>query len=419
MWLAAFARSTLHFRCIFVACSCMLVAQQLPPATDLSLPGRPLVLNLYLGDLHVMHRDTAIDGGGVRIVAEGSRGVILSAVLETVPAPLTSTQCRDQRWPKMKNVPMRYEHLRFSEHDGMALVEYEVPEFQGKPVHQQSMFAFLAAQGLCAVVHVSKGNFQPRDEEYMAELINGARLEPPNPAAVSGGADTYATSVGGLYPSQITIDIGQGSDKSRPQSPSAANHVGTAVSQFDKSGPPPKSKLPAVRGRKIYFIAIGDFPGEQVQQLVQHYREKFNLDIQTLTAIPIDSSAIDPKRQQLVAERLITSVRAAFPKLANDPTVILIGFTSTDMYPLSMNWSFALGWRVASTRTAVVSTARMDLHYPGELSGSAFPETRLQKIVTKDIGILYYGLPQSNDPRSVLYGQILGIQELDAVSEEF
>jgi len=130
-------------------------------------------------------------------------------------------------------------------------------------------------------------------------------------------------------------------------------------------------------------------------------------------------NAIDPRRQQLVAERLIASVRRAFPTLANDPNVILIGFTSNDMYPLSMNWRFAFGWRTASTRAAVVSTARMDLHYPGEPSGIALPETRLRKMVAKDIGILYYGLPESNNPRSVLYGQILGIQELDAVSEEF
>jgi len=40
-------------------------------------------------------------------------------------------------------------------------------------------------------------------------------------------------------------------------------------------------------------------------------------------------------------------------------------------------------------------------------------------MVTKDIGILYYGLPQSSNPNSVLYNRILGIEELDAVGEQF
>ena len=415
---AALAKSALNIMCIFLACSCMLVAQQLPSTTELSLPGRPLVLKVNLDDLQVTHRDAAVDGGGVRIFAEGSRGFILSALLETVPEPLTSTQCRDQSWAKMKIVSMGYEHLKFSEHDGMALVEYEVPEFQGKPLYQRSLFAFLGAQGLCAMVHVSKVNFQPHDDEYMTGLIKAARLEPTRQVTVPADSGAHANSVGGTYPNQITIDIGQGQGKSRSQSRSVAS-AGTALARSGEGGLPPKSQRPRVQGKKIYFVAIGDFPGDQVQQLVQHYREKLNLDIQTLTAIPIDPSAIDPRRQQLVAERLIASVRRAFPTLANDPNVILIGFTSNDMYPLSMNWRFAFGWRTASTRAAVVSTARMDLHYPGEPSGIALPETRLRKMVAKDIGILYYGLPQSNNPRSVLYGQILGIQELDAVSEEF
>jgi predicted Zn-dependent protease len=397
----------------------MLVAQQPSAATELSLPGRPLVLEVYLGNLQITDRATAGDGGGVRILAEGSRGFILSALLETVPAPLTSTQCRDQRWPKMSSVPMRYEHLRFSEREGMALVEYEVPEFQGKPVRQRSVFAFLAAQGLCAVVHVSKINYETSDNEYMTGLIDAARLEPPSQAAVSVDSGTHATSVGRRYPNQITIDFGQGSDKSRAQGPSVANPAGTGVAAPAQSGPTPKPNLPSAQGRRIYFVAIGDFPDDQIQQLVQYYRERFKLGIQTLAAIPIDPSAIDPRRQQLVAERLITSVRNAFPRLANDANAILIGFTLTDMYPASMNWRFAFGWRIANARTAVVSTARMDLHYPGEPSDVALPEIRLRKVVTKDIGILYYGLPQSNNPRSVLYGKILGIEELDRVSEEF
>ena len=37
----------------------------------------------------------------------------------------------------------------------------------------------------------------------------------------------------------------------------------------------------------------------------------------------------------------------------------------------------------------------------------------------KDIGIMYYGLPLSNDPRSVMYRNILGIDDLDRMTEHF
>jgi hypothetical protein len=61
----------------------------------------------------------------------------------------------------------------------------------------------------------------------------------------------------------------------------------------------------------------------------------------------------------------------------------------------------------------------MGLHYSGEPADVSDPETRVRKMVTKDIAILYYGKPQSNDPHSVLYNQIGGIEELDQVGEDF
>jgi len=39
--------------------------------------------------------------------------------------------------------------------------------------------------------------------------------------------------------------------------------------------------------------------------------------------------------------------------------------------------------------------------------------------VTKDIGIFYFGLPRSFNPKSVLYNQIMGIEALDDVGEDF
>jgi hypothetical protein len=40
-------------------------------------------------------------------------------------------------------------------------------------------------------------------------------------------------------------------------------------------------------------------------------------------------------------------------------------------------------------------------------------------MVTKNIGIMCYGFPQSENPRSVLYDSIGGTDELDLMTEEF
>jgi predicted Zn-dependent protease len=179
------------------------------------------------------------------------------------------------------------------------------------------------------------------------------------------------------------------------------------------------SLAPKVEGRKIYFVPIEAFPVEQLEPLVRYYHQKYNLEIAIVSSIPVDPSARDESRRQLMAEKLAASLRNGDFLQASDTNAILIGFTSEDIYPTSQNWQFAFGWRIASMNTAVVSTARMNLHYLGQPLRFDLSQARLRKVVTKDIGILYYGLPQSKDAQSVLYNQILGIQELDRIGEEF
>jgi hypothetical protein len=45
--------------------------------------------------------------------------------------------------------------------------------------------------------------------------------------------------------------------------------------------------------------------------------------------------------------------------------------------------------------------------------------TRLEKVVTKDIGVLYCRKNASGNPRSVLFNGIPGIAELHLISEDF
>lgn len=40
-------------------------------------------------------------------------------------------------------------------------------------------------------------------------------------------------------------------------------------------------------------------------------------------------------------------------------------------------------------------------------------------MLTKSIGILYFNLKPTDNPRSVLYSNVLGLEELDAMGEDF
>jgi predicted Zn-dependent protease len=169
----------------------------------------------------------------------------------------------------------------------------------------------------------------------------------------------------------------------------------------------------------IYFVPIGDAPISEIQGLVSHYRQKFGLESTVLPPFVPAASDRDTDRQQLIAEPLARSMHTAYAEYFKNASSILIGITSEDMYPLSEDWEFCFGWRMGELRSAVVSTARMNLQYEGEPVAVANVTARLEKVVTKDIGILYYHKNASGNPHSVLFSGILGIEELDLVSENF
>jgi len=65
----------------------------------------------------------------------------------------------------------------------------------------------------------------------------------------------------------------------------------------------------------------------------------------------------------------------------------------------------------------VVSTARLNPRFFGISEGEDVAFSRARKLFTKNIGLLYYGLPDSDDPDSPLYNNILSVADLDEMNE--
>jgi predicted Zn-dependent protease len=175
-------------------------------------------------------------------------------------------------------------------------------------------------------------------------------------------------------------------------------------------------RVAAPPGRRVFLAPLGRFPADTARALVDHYRQKYGLEITVLDPATIDPAARDGGRDQLVAENLIESMRSSYPAVARDSDAVLIGLTSEDLYIRDRpDWKWAFGLRLED-RFGVVSTARMQ-------GAFAFADeiemVRLRKMVTRDIGLMYYGLPVSDSPRSVLFRDIDGVGDLDSLSEDF
>ena len=180
----------------------------------------------------------------------------------------------------------------------------------------------------------------------------------------------------------------------------------------------PKPKETLKSSARLYLLPLGDFPSDVVADLAAHYREKYNLEIETLPSVPLSETAVNRKRKQLIAEQTVAIMKQSNPQLANDPQAIVIGLTNQDMYVAGRDWRFAFGWRDEG-KYAVVSSARMHLPNGSWKITKRVIAARLRKMVTKNVGILYYHLAPSDDPRSVLYRNVGGIRELDYMREDF
>jgi tetratricopeptide (TPR) repeat protein len=173
--------------------------------------------------------------------------------------------------------------------------------------------------------------------------------------------------------------------------------------------------------RRVYFVPLGKFSMPLMRELESYYKIRLGIGIVALPAIPLDSleaSTFDARRRQFIAEELVELIKRHNPKVAQNPNAILIGLTDEDIYTRERNWQYAFSWWMDS-RFAVVSSARMN---PATLGQPANPEllnARFRKMVLKDIGILYYEMSPSDNPKSALFNKIEGVADLDAMGEEF
>jgi predicted Zn-dependent protease len=173
------------------------------------------------------------------------------------------------------------------------------------------------------------------------------------------------------------------------------------------------------RGGPVYLVPLGAPDPPFLDGVAAHLEQRYQLHVVKLAGLPLDESVVDNRRRQLVAEPLIALMRREYPREAEDRSAVLVGITAHDLYIASYTkWRWAFSYRM-DERFAVVSTARMDDAAWGGATDAQRLEARLRKMVTKNLGVLYFGLVQSSDRRSVMFGPILGLGDLDSIGEDF
>jgi hypothetical protein len=181
---------------IWIFCSTVSFAQQgASNVAQLAIPGVKGIVRLDVGPTKFQTR-VRPDGKEVQLrVANRADGLEITAFLQRVTFSASPERCRDEWWPGTKNaVPLQRDDLREPVvKDGIARVEYVIPEFRGVKVRQKNMHAYLGSGDLCAEIHLSKAGFQPEDDKLFEQVLGSVSLR-PNERSADDNAQTPAST---------------------------------------------------------------------------------------------------------------------------------------------------------------------------------------------------------------------------------
>lgn len=196
-------------------------------------------------------------------------------------------------------------------------------------------------------------------------------------------------------------------------------------------------------GRRVCLVPLGQVSPELMVHLVDSYEEQYGLDVAIMRPIGIADYIVNRDRKQagllpvpgplrsflpdilagtdddqIGGSVLIAYMNAALPEEADDPDVVLIGVTPLDIYFENEDWRYAFGVRgFYDDPKAVVSTFRMNPESFGYETDVELLHSRARKMISKFVGLLYYGLDESPDPTSPVYNRIRSLSDLDRLSE--
>jgi hypothetical protein len=140
---------------------------------SISLPDKTWAVEIHAEGFTLTADDSA-PGGKRRIMAiDEARGITISVQLEQVNHEPTLDECRQSQRDRVKAFTgkLQMRDIKYGDDGKMAFVEYFVPEYEGRPVRQNNLFACFSKENVFVDVHVSKIPFEPKDEEMLSAVM--------------------------------------------------------------------------------------------------------------------------------------------------------------------------------------------------------------------------------------------------------
>jgi predicted Zn-dependent protease len=172
------------------------------------------------------------------------------------------------------------------------------------------------------------------------------------------------------------------------------------------------------RPKGVVVVPMGTVQADLIDTVSRRVGERWSIPIEVRPRVALDPSLIDARRRQVIAERSLAWLEARFAPEASDR--IVIGVVGEDLYIAGRSWRYAFSLRKRRSPApglAIMSIARMSEAFYGHPEDRTVLASRFGKMLTKNVGVLYFGLPLSEDPRSVMFDDVMGPDDLDRMGD--
>ena len=142
----------------------------------LGLPDKPWQLLVELPGFNMVPVEQPPGGARAQGTVERS-GLMVSLTLGRSPDDPSARSCRDRDWSVRQKTELGREETTLSEAGGgRARVEFLLPSPPGESGQEKHVLLYLQRDGVCAVIHLSKLHYTPKDAEDLERLLASVRL---------------------------------------------------------------------------------------------------------------------------------------------------------------------------------------------------------------------------------------------------
>jgi tetratricopeptide (TPR) repeat protein len=157
----------------------------------ISIPGEKWAMEVALPGFVVEQDELRGDGKGRKIMAgDEARGYVVSIFLEPIPDNKTAAELRDWDASGYRKSPLKPTDFKGAEYKQIPTLEYFIKEFQGQPVNQKHLNAYIVHGGFWAHVHLSKVGWRAGDEKLFYDIVDSVKF------VEGGGGPTVAPARG-------------------------------------------------------------------------------------------------------------------------------------------------------------------------------------------------------------------------------